>query len=87
MASRPQPGLDKAFGEIEESILPTLSMMLEALIEAAALARTGEDQQAFAAEIRSLAAQLEKITRQVETVVDSHPAAQDDLETPSASAA
>jgi hypothetical protein len=87
MASRAEPGLDTAFGEIEESILPTLSTMLEALIEAAALARSGEDQEAFAAEIRSLAVQLEKITLQVETVVGSHAGSQEDRPAPSASAA
>jgi hypothetical protein len=58
--------LDEAFERIEESILPSLSMMLDTLLEAATLARPGHDGEVFAAELRTLALQLEALTRQVE---------------------
>ncbi|HEX8226063.1 MAG TPA: hypothetical protein VF605_19825 [Allosphingosinicella sp.] len=58
--------LDEAFERIEETILPSLSMMLDTLLDAAALARPGQDGAAFAAELRTLGLQLEALTRQVE---------------------
>lgn len=60
--------LDEAFGRIEESILPALSTMLDALLEAAALARPGHDCEVFAGELRRLGHRLEALTRQVEAV-------------------
>jgi hypothetical protein len=60
--------LDEAFERIEESILPSLSMMLDTLLEAATLARPGHDGEVFAAELRTLAFQLEAVTRQIEAV-------------------
>lgn len=60
--------LDEAFERIEESILPSLSLMLDTLLEAATLARPGHDGEAFAAELRTLGLQLEALTRQVEAV-------------------
>ena len=60
--------LDEAFERIEETILPSLSMMLDTLIEAAALARPGHDGEVFAAELRTLGMQLEEVTRQIEAV-------------------
>jgi hypothetical protein len=59
---------DEAFERIEESILSSLAMMLDTLLEAAALARPGQDGEAFAAELRTLGVQLNELTRQVETV-------------------
>lgn len=58
--------LEEAFERIEETILPSLSMMLDTLLEAAALARPGHDGEVFAAELRTLGFQLEELTRQVE---------------------
>ena len=58
--------LEEAFDEIEQSILPSLSIMLDSLIETAALARPGVDGESFAAELRTLAVQLEGLTRQIE---------------------
>jgi hypothetical protein len=58
--------VDEAFERIEESILPSLSMMLDTLLEAATLARPGHDGEAFAAELRTLGLQLEALTRQIE---------------------
>lgn len=63
-----QRQLDEAFEPIEESILPSLSMMLDTLLEAATLARPGHDGEAFAAELRTLGFQLEALTRQIEAV-------------------
>jgi hypothetical protein len=60
--------LDEAFERIEESILPSLSMMLDTLLEAATLARPGHDAEVFAAELRTLGLQLEDLTRQIEAV-------------------
>ena len=60
--------LDEAFEAIEETILPSLSMMLDTLLEAAALARPGHDGEVFAAELRTLALQVDELTRQVEAV-------------------
>ena len=61
-----QRQLDEAFERIEETILPSLSLMLDTLLDAAALARPGHDGEAFAAELRTLGFQLEELTRQVE---------------------
>ncbi|HEX8623969.1 MAG TPA: hypothetical protein VF782_02705 [Allosphingosinicella sp.] len=60
--------LDEAFERIEESILPSLSMMLDTLLEAATLARPGHDGEVFAAELRTLGLQLEALTRQIEAI-------------------
>ena len=64
----PQIGLDEAFDRIEETILPSISMMLDTLLDAAALARPGHDREAYAAELRTIALQLEELTRQVEAI-------------------
>ena len=76
--------LDEAFEQIEETILPSLSLMLDAMLDAAALARPGHDGEAFAAELRTLGLQLEELTRQVESV---SPARIDPADYLSASAA
>lgn len=61
--------LDEAFEQIEESILPSLSLMLDTLLDSAALARPGQDGEAFAAELRTLGLHLEALTRQLEAVL------------------
>jgi hypothetical protein len=61
-----QRQLDEAFERIEETILPSLSLMLDAMLDAAALARPGHDGEVFAAELRTLGFQLDELTRQVE---------------------
>ena len=63
-----QESLEEAFDRIEESILPSLSLMLDSLLESASLARAGKDCESHAAELRTLAVQLEELTRQVEAV-------------------
>lgn len=68
-----QRQLDEALERIEETILPSLSMMLDTLLEAAALARPGHDGEVFAAELRTLGFQLEELTRQVEAASPARP--------------
>ncbi len=63
-----QHDLDEAFDRIEETILPSISMMLYTLLDAAALARPGLDSEAYSAELRTIALQLEELTRQVEAI-------------------
>jgi hypothetical protein len=63
--------LDEAFEQIEETILPSISMMLDTLLDAASLARPGVDAEAYAADLRTLALQLEELTRQVEAISPS----------------
>jgi hypothetical protein len=58
--------LDEAFERIEETILPSLSMMLDTLLEAAALARPGIDAGVYGAELRTIGCQIEALRRQVE---------------------
>jgi hypothetical protein len=68
-----QQVLDEAFERIEESILPSLSLVLDALLDAAALARPGADAEIFAAELRTIGAELESLTRQIETLSAARP--------------
>jgi hypothetical protein len=60
--------LDQAFERIEESILPSLSLILDSLLDAAALAQPGTDAEIYAAELRTIGAELESLTRQVEAL-------------------
>ena len=64
----PQQSLDATFEAIEETILPCISMMLDSLLDAAALARPGIDGDVYAAELRTVAFQLEYLTREVESI-------------------
>ncbi len=57
--------LEEAFDSIEETILPSLSTMIDTMLEAATLARPGVDAEVYAAELRTIALQLEALTRQV----------------------
>jgi len=60
-----QARLDEAFDRIEETILPCIAMMLETLLDASeGVAET--DPKALAAELQTLAAQLEELTQAVE---------------------
>ena len=64
--------LDEAFERIEETILPSISLMLDTLLDAANLAKSGIDADIYAAELRTIALQLEALTRQVEAVSPAH---------------
>ncbi len=60
-----QARLDEAFERIEETILPCIAMMLETLLDASAnLADTNP--KALAAELQTLAAELEELICAVE---------------------
>lgn len=66
-----QARLEEAFDRIEETILPCIGMMLETLLDASA--GIGEtDPKALAAELQTLAAQLEELTRTVERSSPAH---------------
>ncbi|MFL6734300.1 MAG: hypothetical protein ACJ8EY_06355 [Sphingomicrobium sp.] len=60
-----QARLEEAFERIEETILPCISMMLETLLEASDLVPENE-RRFLAAELKTLAAQLEELTRTIE---------------------
>ena len=63
--SEQQARLEEAFERIEETILPCIAMMLETLLDASAgLGET--DPKALAAELQTLAAELEALTTTVE---------------------
>ena len=68
MEQATQPALDRAFERIEETILPSLSLLLDGLLEAAVNGRPGVDADVHAAEIRSIAGHLQQVTRQVESL-------------------
>ena len=60
-----QERLEEAFDRIEETILPCIAMMLDTLLDVSA--GIGEtNPKALAAELRTLAAELEELTRAVE---------------------
>lgn len=71
-ATHAMPSLDEAFERIEGTILPTISMMLDTLLDAASLAQPGIDSAAYAAELGTVALQLEELTRQVEAISPTH---------------
>ena len=56
---------DAAFDSIEASILPGVSLLLDGLIDSAVLALPGIDSAAYALELRSLAGQVDDLTRRV----------------------
>jgi len=60
-----QKRLEEAFDKIEETILPCIAMMLETLLDASA-GVAESDPKALAAELQTLAAELEELTQAVE---------------------
>jgi hypothetical protein len=66
-----QVRLAEAFDRIEETILPCIAMMLETLMDASA--NLSElDPKALIAELQTLSAELEELTRAVERSSPSH---------------
>jgi len=66
-----QDRLNEAFERIEETILPCISMMLETLIDASE--SVAENERRFlAAELKTLAAELEELTKAVELSSPMH---------------
>ena len=66
-----QTRLNDAFERIEETILPCIAMMLETLIDASE-AIPGDDRRFLAAELETLAAELEVLTKVIEDSNPSH---------------
>jgi hypothetical protein len=66
-----QVRLEEAFERIEETILPCISMMLETLIEASEHVAEGE-RRFLIGELKTLAAELEELTRAVERSSPMH---------------
>ena len=67
--SEAQAHLNDAFERIEETILPCIAMMLETLIDASE-AIPGDDRRFLAAELETLATELDALTKLIE---DSSP--------------
>jgi uncharacterized protein YfcZ (UPF0381/DUF406 family) len=66
-----QDRLEVAFDRIEETILPCIAMMLETLIDASE--SVAENERRFlAAELKTLAAELEELTKAVERSSPMH---------------
>ena len=66
-----QARLEEAFDKIEETILPCIAMMLETLLDASA--NLSElDPKVLIAELQTLAAELEELTRAVERNSPAH---------------
>ena len=66
-----QDRLNEAFERIEETILPCIAMMLETLIDASE--SVAENERRFlAAELKTLAAELEELTKAVELSSPMH---------------
>ena len=63
--SEQQARLEEAFERIEVTILPCIAMMLDTLLDASA-GVASINPLAFAAELRTLALELEELTRSVE---------------------
>jgi hypothetical protein len=64
-ANQQQARLEEAFERIEETILPCIAMMLETLLDASA-GVADSNPKALAAELQTLAAELEELTQAVE---------------------
>ena len=66
-----QVRIDEAFERIEETILPCIAMMLDTLIDASE--SVAENERRFlAAELKTLAAELEELTKAVERSSPAH---------------
>jgi hypothetical protein len=66
-----QARLEEAFERIEETILPCIAMMLETLLDASTGAAE-TNPKALAAELQTLAAELEELTKAVESSSPVH---------------
>ncbi len=67
--STADPRLDEALDRIEGTILPSIAMMLDTLIDAAGTAAPGVNGAVYAAELRTVALEVEALTRQMERLV------------------
>jgi len=65
---------DAAYESIDASILPSAALLLDALIDSAVLALPGIDSAAHADGLRSLAAQVDDLTRRIAVLSPAQPA-------------
>jgi len=56
---------DTALAAIDRAILPSLSQLLDGVLDSAALARPGIDAEAYSADLRRTARQVDQLTRLV----------------------
>ena len=66
-----QERLEEAFERIEETILPCIAMMLETLIDASEAVEEGQ-RRFLVGELKTLAAELEELTKAVERSSPMH---------------
>jgi uncharacterized membrane protein YccC len=66
-----QVRLEEAFERIVETILPCIAMMLDSLIDASESVE-GDQRRFLAAELKTLAAELEELTQAVERSSPAH---------------
>ena len=66
-----QARLEEAFERIEETILPCIAMMLETLIDASEAVEEGQ-RRFLVGELKTLAAELEELTKAVERSSPMH---------------
>ena len=66
-----QARLEEAFEKIEETILPCIAMMLETLIDASEAVEEGQ-RRFLVGELKTLAAELEELTKAVERSSPMH---------------
>ena len=59
-------GTEEALDRIERAVLPGITLTLEALLDAASVAGPGGSNAARAAELRTIAMQLNSVVRQLE---------------------
>jgi hypothetical protein len=59
---------ESAFEAIDKAILPSLSRLLDSVIDSAALARPGVDAEGYSAGLRRTARQVDQLTRLVGAV-------------------
>jgi hypothetical protein len=66
---------DTALDRIDKAILPSLSQLLDSVIDSAALARPGIDAEDYSAGLRKTARQVDQLTRLVALVAPHQRAA------------
>ena len=66
---------DTALDRIDKAILPSLSRLLDGVIDSAALARPGVDAESYSAGLRKTARQVDQLTRLVALVAPHQRAA------------
>jgi uncharacterized membrane protein len=70
-------GLDDAFSRVEETILPEIAAMLDALLDKAALDKPDMDKKTYAAKLQAISLEVEALTRQIEALSNTQAPDQD----------